>query len=81
MRGRVPWNKGKKFHSDEFKEKQKNRFLKNNPSKSFTVETKRKISDSKKGKKINLKHTDEFKAELSKRMKLYWEKKRNEKKK
>lgn len=81
LKGRIPWNKGKKIHSDEFKEKQRIRFLENNPNKSSNEETRHKISKSKTGKKINLIHTDEFKKNLSERMKKYWEKKRNEKEK
>jgi hypothetical protein len=79
LKGRPAWNKGKKTHSDEFKKKQRERFLTDNPGKNPTNETKKKISDSKRGKKIKLQHTDDFKKSVSIRMKKYWEEKRNEK--
>lgn len=67
---------GKK-QSDELKEAHRQYFLsENNPGKNKTEETKRKISESKKGKPGHL-HTEEYKKMMSEGMKRRWEERKN----
>lgn len=80
MKGRFVGKKNPRFgkhQSEQFKEARRQyMFTENNPGKNKTEETKRRISEGRRGQPGH-KHTEEFKKMISNVMKITWERRRH----